>query len=448
MQEDGAASPMRLNYDVLIATMAFSGRSDIWRLMCTCRTLYQAGVPNVLHGTVKISLLEQLTSLYEFLNHDPHRSRYFLSLDVKSYHLTHDTQYDASCTTLVALLSSHAQHLSTISVTYGVPLFADQHLQHTLSTIHTLRNMKVHGYSKDLSSFFRQIQRPIEKLDISFEDYWLGITVDATRMCAPLKDSLEALLVERVKISAAPHIQYPHLTTLHIGFCKHPQLEDIIPSFPNLRNLCFWVFDNNRLSDPEIEVQRAHNNEAQKRARWDSLRSVAACVRDLFLLGIQCRVDHLDIRSRWLDRAADGPMLLDIISNMHPSTLQIRLQTPGFETSRLGEFLSPAKGRLATLTLNLTIHALDYSDPGLTLVSSSCHKFNFRGIHRASTLYSAHDGCLISYFQDPVPTYTLRLALLLTPVQRKPVCGIWHIAAHRFPILHQFFAHTQPRPQH
>lgn len=362
---------MRLNFDILLAVMPVAPLPVVGRLMCTCRTLYQAGIPHALQGSISIASFKQLTSLYQFLCRDPHRSRYFGDLDVDNYFIKQGERWDESAAAILALLAEHGKYLHTISVRYRAPLFADFRLPVTLSSLRGLHSLRIRGYSEHIRAFILEARLPLTTLSLSFDDR-LGDTmlaVDPSRICRSLEASLEVLHIDFVETKAT-ECRYPRLHTLHITFFRRIDIQHLIRCFPGLSNLRFNVAQDNLLSDAEIERHRELNIEAQRHASWESLQSVECSLLNLYMLGVQTEVEHLDISKVQLNTAAHGSQLPAVVSDTRPCTLQLFLDSPAPELSRLGEFLEPAKDRLRTLVVTVCNHNPQYTDLSAILVSS------------------------------------------------------------------------------
>ncbi|KIP09298.1 hypothetical protein PHLGIDRAFT_12084 [Phlebiopsis gigantea 11061_1 CR5-6] len=371
--------PMRLNYDILIAVMAFARRSDVGRVMSTCRTLYRAGVPHLLRGSIKIKSAAQLNLLCEYMRGDlPYRSRYLRGLDLSIYadSLTEDA---APPTPFVTLLSEYAQNLEALDITYTDTLASV--LSSALSTSKSLRTLTISAYSWDLEHLLREIHAPIKALNITFEDEWHGdgvIDMDPAIICAPLKDYLEYLRVSDADF-ATSHIQYPRLKSLRVGGCKFAEIEHIFNSFPNLSNLDLRMHHgNDTLSALDIQEHRMLNIEAQQRGCWRSLRYLEADLLSLYMLGVQSTVDSLRLVFGLLNEARDGPRLRAVLSDTHPSNLELSLPMHGFDLSKLGDLLDPAKDRLTILLLTVEAHGHVDPSPALNAMFSTLSSFSIR----------------------------------------------------------------------
>lgn len=356
---------MLLNYDVLITVMSFSETGDIGRMMRTNRPLYLAGVPYLLEGNVRILSRRRLISFCCFMLRDPaHRFPHLHHLEL--FVCGHFRTPNAG--SLIAGLFEKAQHLECLKLLYPNFLALDERIPRAISALTRLHSVALRGMTDQAQTLLRDIRSPLRALEIGFYSDWADGPADPVPLLVQFKTSLQRLHVTWVDF-ATSNIQYPNLTTLYVDDCQFAQLEFIYRSFPNLRSLSLWMGqEDDFLEEEEIEGHRELNIRSQDRGHWESLSHLQSSILSLYMLGVRCRVDNLDLKSSYLETAG-GDKLSIILSDLRPSSLQLRLQILEFDVSKLGEFLAPAEKKLTSLYLHVDIHGEHYMDISSSLVS-------------------------------------------------------------------------------
>ena len=356
---------MLLNYDVLIMVMSFSDTGGIGRTMRTCRTLYITGVPYLLEGTIRIRSPRRLISFCRFMLRDPtYRFHHLRDLEL----FVAGTFRTPNAGTLIAELFERAQSLEFLKLLYPSFLSLDDRIPRAISTLTGLHSVVLRGMTDEAQVMLSQLQSPLRALEIGFYNDWADGPADPVPLLSQFKDSLQRLHVTWVDF-ATSNIQYPNLTTLYVDDCQFALLEFIYRPFPNLRSLSLWMGqEDDSLEDEEIEGHRESNIVSQVRGRWSSLIHVQSSILSLYMLGVRCKVENLDLQSGYLE-TADGNKLFAILSDLTPSSLQLRFTVPELDVSKLSDFLAPVKETLTSLYLHVNINGKEYIDPLSTLVS-------------------------------------------------------------------------------
>lgn len=161
---------LRLNYDVLLIVLrAASSKAGLARMMRTCRTFYQTGIPFLLEGKIAITGSRGLASFCEFMLADGERFHYLRSLKVRLAAGSQDEQLmeEFAC----VLRHSHAlQDLHIVA-----PNARDEYgcISDAIVDMTALRALSVHeGFfnrSKPLSDVLQLSKSPIQDLEVAFD---------------------------------------------------------------------------------------------------------------------------------------------------------------------------------------------------------------------------------------------------------------------------------------
>lgn len=257
--------PMALNFDVLVVVMACSsGRSDIGRMMCTCRTLYQAGIPYLLTGKIHLLSRWKFLSFCCFMLCDATngRLRYLRSLKVGNL----GRNIYGVAGTVAAALFQNAKYLESLELS-NVDFFTyDKRIPQAISSYTSLRNMTLGTVSDNTSMMFLEMRSPLKKLTVDFGRIydWGYSPVDPLPRFKSFKDSLEEMRVSCVLFSNTPATIYSNVTDLYVEECWFVDITSVSLPFPSLRNLGLWMNDENGLLD-DIDQYREGNMHSRER---------------------------------------------------------------------------------------------------------------------------------------------------------------------------------------
>lgn len=228
---------MRLNYDILISVMSFlKSRTDLRRMMSTCRMLNKAGVPHILDGQTWVGSPQKFLALCLFLYREPaYRFRHLRHLTLPYFSAV---QVPVASSQLVQFFR-HAQYLETLKLYYPglFCLSCDEQVNSAISALASLRNISLFPISIESSAILRELQSPLRTLKISCGDLDTYLS-DLSPTLARFKDSLEELDIDHTRLPT-PDVQYPRLITLRVELStpRTVVLRRMCTLFPNLRNL-------------------------------------------------------------------------------------------------------------------------------------------------------------------------------------------------------------------
>ena len=365
---------MVLNYDVLIAVMAFSDRCGIGRLMQTCRTLYLAGSSYILDGEVSFSTRGRLISFCRFMLRDPpNRFWHLRELELGTSGRFKNPQAGE----LIADLFIHAKHLRTLRLLHCDYLELSPRVFRALADMTSLRDLTLISLSDEAYDLLPELQSPLMRIECSFYNNDTYDPADPISLLAPFKNSLKEMKVTWVEF-ASLNVRYLHVTDLYVDDCRFAELRYIFHAFPNLRRLSLWMGqEDDELDAEEVEDHRAVNTSAHAQSPWKSLCCVCGSLLSLYMLGVRCKVECLSLESSWVEKE-DSSRFIALLSDMQPSSVSIRLRDSTIDLASLGGLLSPVTGVLSAITLHVDFEDKHWSDPSSGIVS--CLFFTIRTV--------------------------------------------------------------------
>ena len=368
---DGAqATTMRVDYDVLLNILDHSkDQPDFCRLMRTCWTLYEAGVPRLLRrlgGRISVYTCNSLITLCAFMiRKNPNRFQHLIELDIN---LERPFYKDARANKAIAFMFKRTSQLATLKLSRPEYLLADKVVLHAIASLSSLREVVLRGIADEVVLLLETIKSPIRKVSIDFDHEWAEDGGDPLPLLKNLADSLEELAAYWVNLET-PGVQYPHLTALDLDTCLGFDFETLYSAFPNLRYLSLHTgTEDDWIDDVGSVLQRQHNLTAQADlGTWQSLSYIESGISTVYLLALQCSVEHLDMRSSRLTRESCD-FLRVVLSEVLPSAVSLSFSTKEFDTSFLGMTLMPSIRTLHELSLHINFYGGEYVDPSPALV--------------------------------------------------------------------------------
>ncbi|EKM48355.1 uncharacterized protein PHACADRAFT_33920 [Phanerochaete carnosa HHB-10118-sp] len=345
------ASQMHLNWDILVEIMFFSDRADASRMSRTCRTLLQAAPQTLLSRNEAFPLLErqQLLSFLLFMFCGRHNGFRYLN-QLRLYEVWRSLpQLEEHLTDLFM----QATELKLVTLE-GEKVELGERVSYAFANLTKLRTLKIDAVTDRTAELFKKMQAPLTGIDANFLGY--HDSVDPIPMFAHFKHSLRAMNLSFAGFSST-EIQYPRVVSLSAEYCEYQNLVSIVHCFPSLRDLSLHAMEEDLDMQQEISIteeERLSSLASQtRRTQWPSLHRLSGGVRELYTLGIRCRVDHVDV-ARWpLNSAVDGQRLAAIVADVRPTSLDARLLLPEFELLSLAEHLTCVRDELVGLRLRL-----------------------------------------------------------------------------------------------
>ncbi|KIP04745.1 hypothetical protein PHLGIDRAFT_120432 [Phlebiopsis gigantea 11061_1 CR5-6] len=233
--------PMRLNYDILFVIQGFlQDLPNTSRLMRTCWTLYDAGVPRLLRllkGRVSISKYYNLVSFCVFMLRRRHnRFQYLVELDISLDRDIHPVNQDPRITNVITRMFKNASQLARLRLSHPYSPIATEEISSAIASLSSLHTITINDMCAEALPILNKMKSPIRKAKISFDPDWAEDGGDPVPLLQSLSDSLQYLDVSWVSFEAL-NVEYPHVVTLEAEFCRSVDFESLYSAFPNLRFL-------------------------------------------------------------------------------------------------------------------------------------------------------------------------------------------------------------------
>lgn len=354
---------MLLNWDTLTEVMAWLNRPRAARMSRTCRALRAAAPRMLLKDKVEILYAERFTSLCLFMFADRQRFRFLRKLSLQFFVEDEDSELGM----LIADFFSHSTELEWLHLDDCLLLEVYEPVLSSMSSLTKLRTLQLENLTDHTEDLIKNIQLPLTKINIDFsgsEDFFDPISV-----LSPFKHSLKAVSVDHVNLFTLG-VQYPLVTTLHVGYCDGAELEVLEHSFPNLRKLSFEIAqEEGSWTSEEVEVERHSSLSLGAQDSWTSLARLTGNILSLYILGVRCRVEHLDVTPLPMKRPEHCQRLTTMLTDFRPPNLELALDVAKVDLSQLPGILSPIEESLLKLRLCLKMRGHRYEDPTAKLVS-------------------------------------------------------------------------------
>lgn len=408
---------MKINYDLLIAVMSYLQGSSLIRMLHTCRALYAAGAPFLLHPPVVLRSRARVLSFCRYILIEPARFQLLLSLEIRA-----PGRFDAGPKAdLFLTMLMHAKHLETLKVLNTDILRSDARIPAAVAALTTLKSVAFPALNEAATEILQCSRSSLTKVEIGFwgeETFGPG---DPVPLLTRFAHSLRELRVTYAEFMQ-PDLQYPHVDILLVDDCRFTLAEPLIRCFPKTRDLSLWTGQEDEdLEDDEIEEHRQTNIQAQERACWGWLEHLRGDIRSLYLLGLTCQVGHVDVQSTFLT-ASRADELSTLLSVGRSSALSVRFRVSEFHGTILHRVLHPVKDSLLRLNVYLNFCELGtrYREDDLIVsfpllyLSDHAHT-DSKSTHRQNALSSALDQTVIESlvvhlsFDDPKVTLLAHL---------------------------------------
>lgn len=330
----------------------------------TCRTLHQVAPRILLAKKVRFYYPARFKSFCLFMLHHDKPDCF--------YHLRHlalhiNRQWYRMGPQLGELLSTvltRSTELEVLELGDTDFLSLDDRIPRALRALTKLHSLDFRSPTEHFFSMLKEMKAPLTYINAAF--FNIVDRPDPMPIFARFKDTLETLAIEWVEFEATG-VQFPRLTSLDMAYCDYAELQPIVSCFPNLRNLNI-VMDDDDWWDEDVEISRLDNLASQAHNSWTSLQCLSGDLRSLYMLGVRCRVNELQLSS-WLDSDVDGQRLSIVLSDVCPAALEVELKVPGFDPLRLAGVLGPTTKTLKKLALAVRFHSKKYEDPSQNIVS-------------------------------------------------------------------------------
>ena len=356
-----------LSFDILFIVMSMLSlmwrKHDLYAVTRTCRTLYAAGVRMMLQPSHGLSVKEgEVVPFCKFvLFNQPSSFTALRQLSLQICRFYGNVKDPADIELVVEMLKG-TRELRTLSLEQGV-LSLDPRLSGIIASYTNLTSLDlIHEGDVPAKATLENLQSQLVEVNATFTDH----AFDPIPMLANSCDTLRDAAFNAVDFRNT-EICYPHVTTLYANSCNRPRLAAMIAAFPNVREL---HIDTTACDDnPATQLLRQENVAAQTRQAWKPLDIVYADLAALYLMGLQCRVNHLylepymyfddtDETLRWLHAA---------LAPIRPRRLFLHVWTYAFDIGRLPLALSVGTQDMDRLDLVIDI-TIDQVHPDIVMV--------------------------------------------------------------------------------
>ncbi|KAI0075876.1 hypothetical protein K474DRAFT_1708669 [Panus rudis PR-1116 ss-1] len=338
---------MRLNDDELHIILTFLRGQDLINTMCTCRFLYEMGLPILLGSPIQLERLGKIQQFTRFVLRDA--AKHGSQLRDITLGTSRDF-WDPRLSSIFEELQlhevlDHAVNIRAIRFNERLDISTDPDpicsLVRKVFTLPTLKRLSIHFsiYGRDNASAIQSVASSLEnarcslthlKLDDNNPRYPTGWFKAIQHLCP----TLISLTVGVLPVETLTET-FPRLTTLKIRTMRFPHFipsSDIFRHFPRLRRLSIYEIDtNNSISSlrsvDHNDWQRRNTHDAKEKFIWPPLKHIKMKLNSLSSLGIECPkgVEVLDL-SDSLNRlmgARDG-ILADPLASERQAILGCR----------------------------------------------------------------------------------------------------------------------------
>ncbi|KAK7676006.1 hypothetical protein QCA50_021041 [Cerrena zonata] len=314
-------------------------------MMRTCRTLYNAGAPIIL-AEVKLRgnprhiksfnsfMLRNLLFRCSFLRELTLRSPKNWSQDVSSERFKSESriledfaEIIKGCQNLRHLVLMSSEEWITMHCSIGC----------AFASLYDLPSVLVDGGGEYTTEVLRLWEHGLKSLCISFDGLETNDrnTQGDPRPLIHNLRNLKELHVKFLDFQPEHDTMEHHLETLSIELWFPAEIDPLVRSFPQLRNLHFRPLAdyNAQEDDVTIAATRENNLILQGDLHWKILSYYAGDVIGLYMLAPQCPISHLDI---YLDECPQH--FHEIFRDAMPSRLTLRIEdtiTPSMLTTSM-----------------------------------------------------------------------------------------------------------------
>ncbi|GJE88036.1 hypothetical protein PsYK624_041190 [Phanerochaete sordida] len=321
----------------------------------------------MLRGDVELYNIAQFLALCTFLLSEPRKRFRFLR------HLWLEFPLDITAiqhSNIIANFFSQATELESLALIDCDLLLVHPSMLTSFSPMTNLRYLRLHDMSRDGFEVLKRVQAPLPFIHVKFDQ---EDPADLVPLLSHFRHSLKTIEASGVIMRNAD-FQYPLVTIVCMSWCETVRLFILADCFPNLRELHFHSkYDEmGRMTDEEeesMESTREDNIESAEDVPWTSLQSVSSAVVTMYMLGLKCRTENLDLSLSPMWGWNDSDKLQIILADLLPMhlTLFVALNIPEFDLSGFGDMLWAARNTLTRLRLTVRVHGPCYSDCSLQL---------------------------------------------------------------------------------
>ncbi|KAI0712655.1 hypothetical protein C8Q76DRAFT_797490 [Earliella scabrosa] len=360
--------------DIWDEILSTSDRHTLSQLMQVCRYLHDCGVKHLLRGEVHLQTVGQFQSFYAFTIIQRADVTVYRLPFVQSLHLSISTfpipRDTGMCLArFFQICSVVAVNLTCLHIEHAEPLlFGNRELWSALVKMTSIKELLITQAGTDCATVLSLLSCSLEFADVAFthdlsmgDSVALGMLRDPTSILRHSAHTLQYLVLDGPVVATSGfRIQFPRVSTLRLRHVEWLNLKHLLYAYPNLEALelyeCLREFDSVMEMDPD-DVREANMSYQRANGTWSSLRAVVKSnVRNLYMLGLICPIEKIDLVDAWDD--FDHDMLCAVLSDARPNRLSLEVEglewilEPGFAES----FSDASMQRLQYLELCLMVY--------------------------------------------------------------------------------------------
>lgn len=317
-----SASEPLVSFDVLDYIMSFLCKSDLLRMMQTCRYLCYAGTKSLIRLCTLPDTLITNTKIRAFCRwmFAGGSSRFALLDSIAVYVNTMD---DETATLLAQTLAS-ANVLTTLGLDISYNTYTSHpELARSLATIVNLKHLNLTAKGgQRLVEALADMSLPLISLDLRFVSQDVR---NPAKLLEKFAGTLQTLMISGACFDPSDAgAQFPHLIHLQLkSIAQGATLYTpyMVRSFPHLLRLGLpWVY---AYGIPNFEDVRERNVHALCTRSWARIDRVEGDSSWIYMTGLKCRIDHLYTSSKF-----DGEHLSAILRDTQPTRLTLMVSIP------------------------------------------------------------------------------------------------------------------------
>lgn len=382
-----------LNSDVLLNIMNFSGTATICRLMQISRELYHQGPKLLIPPLLLLQRESHLESFIAFLSSDaPYRFEF-----LKGIYITIAAPSTRVAAIFVDFLVRFdpVLQLQVLGLEHAETfLAADPRLADAFAKLDNVECLEMGDAGPATTAILERSEFALDDATFLLNHTPAGESLDGEetssrnpiRFLHKSRNTLRSLAVSwsvTGPLDVLPAVQYPRLTTLHLGDNEAPLTIHYVHAFPNLDTLtvCTAQHELAKLVQTTAAIFNHHNMNAALQVQhgtWSALESVTGWIIDLYLLALRCPVRRLTVYGPRLDHYLLQHVLLPAQpAHLHLDFFDVCLFEPDtFGPAMSGLAVASLRSLEISLVLGIAVHR-DSIDMAHTLVSLffSAHSF-------------------------------------------------------------------------
>ncbi|KAJ3552986.1 hypothetical protein NM688_g3864 [Phlebia brevispora] len=321
-----------LNFDILTYIMAcITRRTDLLSLMCTCSSLYAAGIPALLRSSCSIQA-DNLLPFYEFLiSKGPSSFMALRDLHLFDGHFRlRGIELSSADVDILVDVLQKATKLNSLTLDCGPLLGLSGDLPHAITSLTSLRSLSIWGPADAHREYvLTRLQSPLQRVSLPLSGR------DIFQILKNFHHSLEYARLSWGKVVESG-VQFTKLTHLELFACFHLRLCILGPALPNLHSLVLANTQMYAHEDEADDLREENSRFQQDRASpvW-KLSYLSTDLGGIYALNLQLRVPTVEIMNIMLDPDDDVSWLPGSMSLFRPIRLSVWLMACELDDPRI-----------------------------------------------------------------------------------------------------------------